>query len=273
MEEASHGATMEPKAPTGSRVPLALAIAGVLSLFATGVAIIGSQVRIWDWTKGVAIAQYAGLAGLLIIVLMAIMLRSRHREAKPLDLPHVLAGGLAAAISLVYGANWLMAGLTRPAIHDISTNLASPPEFAVTPLRVDNLDQIPGAGDKGMAGLNPRQRWAAIHQRAYPALRSVRVEDSQSAVLERAKRVAADRGWNLASGAAMSDALEFRGSATLMRVPFIGVVRVQPVPNAAASVIDMRLVGESGRSDRGVLEPEISAFLANVSGTTTATRR
>ena len=208
-----------------------------------------------------------------MVVLIAWIIVSRRRADKPAAWTRFLAGAATALVALAYGGNWAFANLSHPALHDLSTSLASPPEFAAQTVRVDNLDQVPGAGNSDMAGLNPRQRWAAIHQEAYPELRSVRIEEEPAAVIARMQRVAEDRGWTLVEADPVLGQVEFRGTTTLMNVPFIGVARAQAVPGARASVIDVRLIASAGRSDRGVLAPEISAFLSDVSGTTTATRR
>lgn len=247
--------------------------AGVATILATGVAIAGSQLNVWDWQRGVAIAQYAALAGLLVLAVIAALIASRRRAGKPVYWARFLAGAAAALVAVAYGGTWALANVSHPALHDLSTSLASPPEFAAQTVRVDNLDQIPGAGDSDMAGLNPRQRWAAIHQEAYPELRSVRVEERPAAVIERMQRIAEDRNWTLVGADPVLGQMEFRGTTTLMNVPFTGVARAQAVAGAQASVIDVRMIAATGRSDRGTLAPEMSAFLSDVSGTTTATRR
>jgi hypothetical protein len=88
--------------------------------------------------------------------------RKGGAAARPLALAGMtLGGGLALwLLSFAYTAR------TVPAIHDISTDLADPPQFRMLEVRADNLDQIPGENEPEMKGMNPQQRWAALHQKA-----------------------------------------------------------------------------------------------------------
>ncbi|HMO69704.1 MAG TPA: hypothetical protein PKE25_13830, partial [Novosphingobium sp.] len=97
------------------------------------------------------LALLVGIAGLLA-----------GRKVSPRPARHGLA---AVAVSLVYlgflATRPLAAG-DAPAIHDVTTDLANPPQFEVLPLRADNL-----------AGVGTGENWRKIHARAYGDLAPV----------------------------------------------------------------------------------------------------
>ncbi|MFC4292308.1 DUF1499 domain-containing protein [Sphingorhabdus arenilitoris] len=177
---------------------------------------------------------------------------------------------LGIAIALFY-AGWLanMAGKAEPRIHDISTDLADPPAFQALPLRADNLDNVPGAEDEDMRGLNPQQRWTKIHQEAYSDIRTVRIAQPVGEVMAKAQRLAKARGWEIASFQPEQGRMEATETSTLFRFKDDIVLRVRPTDDGKESIIDMRSVSRVGQSDLGVNAKRVRSFLADLAGTVT----
>lgn len=259
-------------ASTRSKLGLVLGIAGIATLTTAIVVVALSAFGRIEWTQALTLVYWCAAAAALALLLIVVFALVRRRRGRPFFQLWPVLGAASAVVVVAYAVDWVAAWVEHPAIHDVSTDLADPPTFAVLPLRADNLDAVPGSDRRSMANLNPRQRWAAIHQDEYPGIRSVRIDDGAADVLEKAGRLARDRGWDIEENSPQGR-LEARGTATLLAMPFIVVVEARPSGDGTASLIDMRMIAETGRSDHGVLAEEVESFLADLSGTTTAVRQ
>lgn len=246
-----------------------VALLGVGAPLAYLVAAGGSGIGLWGWQAGLSAIPWivlAAVAALLVAIAFIVLDRRKGRKTRwPL-----MGLGMAATLGfLVYLAPYGNALLTLPAIHDVTTDLADPPRFTVLSLRDDNWDKIPGADDSDMAGMNPRQRWATLHQDAYPDIRSVRIDQPVAVVIEKAKRLAEDRGWDIASIEPASGKLEATDTYSLFRFKDDIVVRARAAENGSASIIDVRSVSRVGLHDVGTNAKRVRDFLSDLSGTTT----
>jgi uncharacterized protein (DUF1499 family) len=177
----------------------------------------------------------------------------------------VLGGGLALwLLSFAYTER------TVPAIHDISTDLADPPQFRMLEVRADNLDQIPGDKEPEMKGMNPQQRWAAIHQKGYGDIRSVRIASPVAEVIAKAERLAKVRGWDIVVADPVEGRLEATDTSRFFRFKDDVVVRVRPTEDGMGSIVDMRSISRDGVSDLGANAKRVRSFLADLAGTNPA---
>lgn len=242
----------------------------VVSVIAFLGAAFGTAIGLWGWKTGMAIVPWTGLLAIIALAIAALGIfwdRRKGRKTRWL----VTGLGIIVALGFIgYLGNYVVARMSLPAIHDITTDLADPPQFSALNLRADNLDNIPGANDKQMRGMNPRQRWATLHQRAYPDVRSVRIDQPVPLVIERAERLANDRGWEVASVDPASGHLEATATYSLFRLKSDIVIRARPAQNGQASIIDMRSVSRVGVHDLGENAKLVRQFLSDLSGTTTA---
>jgi Protein of unknown function (DUF1499) len=241
--------------------------AGLWGLFAP----LGSGWGLWGWKTGLTGVQWSFFLGVGAMLLGLLYIWRGKRTGKPrrplLWLGTAIAAGYTGwMISLVAGA------ASVPAIHDISTDLADPPQFAVLTLRADNLDNIPGAEESEMKGMSPTQRWTLLHQREYGAIRSVRINQPVNAVMAKAARLATDRGWEIAANLPAEGRLEATSTTALFRFKDNVVLRVRPTEDASGSIVDMRSVSRVGQSDLGVNAKRVQSFLADLSGTVTSTQ-
>jgi hypothetical protein len=233
------------------------------------IAAAGTGFGLWPWQTGLGIVPWTAVAALVALLFAAGRIIWARAKGRAMRWPRLMLGSAAALAFLVYMGGYAMEIANKPAIHDITTDLADPPAFASLPLRADNMDNIPGADDSEMQGMNPRQRWALLHQRAYPDIRSVRVGGKVADVIAKAERLAADRGWEIASSDPVRGRLEATVTVSLFRFKDDVVLRVRATDNGAASVIDMRSVSRVGVHDLGVNAKRVRAFLSDLSGTTT----
>lgn len=238
----------------------------VLAFFAA----IGSGWGLWDFRFGFQLLTIAFAIALLAVaggLLVGWWAKRKGRAAaRPLRwLGMALGGGLALwLLSFAYTAR------TVPAIHDISTDLADPPQFRMLEVRADNLDQIPGDKEPEMKGMNPQQRWAAIHQKGYGDIRSVRIASPVTEVIAKAERLAKVRGWEIVVADPVEGRLEATDTSRFFRFKDDIVVRVRSTEDGTGSIVDMRSISRVGTSDLGINAKRVRSFIADLAGTNPA---
>lgn len=243
------------------------AIGAVLwGLFAS----VGSDWGFWPWQAGMtSVTWSAALAA--IAFLSALFFGWRARKGG-IAIPRFLRwiGTLVSLGYLVWLATFWVSEISSPGLHDISTDLADPPQFATLMLRPDNLDKVPGVDDAAMKSMNPQQRWAAIHQKSYGDIRSVRINLPVADVMAKAQRLATARGWDIANIAPDEGRMEATSESSFFGFHTDMVLRVRPAENAMGSIVDMRAVARELQNDRGTSAAQVRSFLADLSGTITA---
>lgn len=246
-----------------------VAVLGVGAPLAFIIVAAGSGIGLWGWQAGLAAVPWIIAIAVVTLLLAIAFIVLNRRKGRATRWP-LLGLGLVATLGfLAYLVPYGIAMLTLPAIHDITTDLADPPKFTTLSLRADNWDKIPGANDREMSGMNPRQRWATAHQEAYPDIRSVRIDQPVAVVIEKAERLAEDRGWDIASVDPVAGNLEATDTVSLFRFKDDIVIRARAAENGAASIIDVRSVSRIGVHDLGVNAKRVRRFLSDLSGTTT----
>ncbi len=230
---------------------------------------LGAAWGFWHFSQG-----FLGLAAALVLAVMAVAMGfgigARNRR-KGLVAPKMRRWlGMAISVGMI---GWLgsiaMAAFSVPAIHDISTDLADPPQFRMLALRKDNWDAIPGTDDAAMNGMSPQQRWEVIHREDYGDIRTVRINQPVVDVVAKAERLAKVRGWDVAIADPIEGRVEATETTRFFRFKDDVVLRVKPTEDGAGSVVDMRSVSRVGASDLGVNAKRVRAFLADLSGTVT----
>ncbi|MEP3913989.1 MAG: DUF1499 domain-containing protein, partial [Parasphingorhabdus sp.] len=96
------------------------------------------------------------------------------------------------------------------------------------------------------------------------------IDEPVAVVIEKAKRLAEDRGWKVVSVDPAAGSLEATDTISLFRFKDDIVIRARAAENGAASIIDMRSVSRVGVHDIGVNAKRVRQFLSDLSGTTTA---
>ncbi len=231
------------------------------------IAAVGSGIGFWDWSLGLQWVRWSGYLALGVAALALLLgWRARKTGAKPPRLRRWL-GTLMSVAYLAWLMTYVVAGWSVPDIHDVSTDLADPPEFRILAVRADNWDRIPGAEDGDMKGLTPRQRWTVIHQKNYGDIRSVRIGQPVADVIEKAERLAIDRGWDVVIADPAQGRLEATETSALFRFKEDIVVRVRPTEDGLGSLVDMRSVSRVGQNDQGTNAKRVRAFMADLSGT------
>jgi Protein of unknown function (DUF1499) len=229
----------------------------------------------WNaWSRDAGIAQlYMAAIASVVVAFIAILFiwGARKRGWYQSYTKRLLA--LFISLGLVgYLGSWWLPSVTKPALHDISTTMADPPVFRTILLRDDNWDMIPEADNSDFQGLSPRQRWAQIHQEAYPDIRTVRVEQSATLLMEKAERLAIARGWDIKDLEAADGRIEASTTTSPMAYPHNIAIRIRPAEGGNGAIVDMRAVSGEGQHDLGTNAEIIRSFLADLSGTTSGPR-
>ena len=244
--------------------------AGVGALFWGLVSAVGTGWGYWEYTSGLKGVAGAFLLGLGALLLGAVQGWRVRKAVNPPPRARRWVGMVVALAYVAWVGTFLMAALTVPAIHDVSTDLADPPAFQTLALRADNLDNVPGADDKDMKGLTPLQRWAVVHQKAYGDIRSVRSNEPVPMVIAKAERLAKARGWDVAVSLPEEGRFEATETSAFFQFKDDVVLRVRPSETGEGSIVDMRSVSRVGVSDLGMNAKRVRAFLADLTGTVTA---
>lgn len=227
------------------------------------IAAIGAGRGAWDFRLGFTILQYALYAALLGIVLGIIAAFVVRRVRPRLVLLNLLAIVVAAAF-VFYVGNLVRIARSVPGIHDITTNLEDYPRFYRLTVRDDNLANVPDMGRRELAALPPRERWKAIHREAYGDIAPIRVPWSVADTLARARNLATERGWDIATFDPANGILEAVDTSLFFRFKDNVVVRVRPAPSGQGSIVDMRSISRVGVSDVGVNAARVRDFLADL---------
>jgi Protein of unknown function (DUF1499) len=264
-----------PPSPVAAKKPLdiqgtLILIAGIGAFIWGLISALGTGWGFWEYTSGLKGVTWAFFLALGAIMLGALFGWRARKSITPPPRKRRWAGMLAGLIYAGWVGTFLMAALTVPAIHDISTDLADPPAFRTLSLRADNLDAIPGMDDEKMKGMTPQQRWVVIHQKKYGDIRSVRINEPVPSVIAKAERLAEARGWDIAVSLPEEGRLEATETSALFRFKDDIVLRVKPTDTGEGSIVDMRSVSRVGVSDLGVNAKRVRSFLADLSGTVTS---
>jgi uncharacterized protein (DUF1499 family) len=226
-----------------------------LTVAAVAVAGIGLTLARYDLIP--KLAGFAGLVGGGLIALVALVVGIGALIAGRGG----AAGGrgkllAALAVSLVYvgfiASRPLVAGEV-PAIHDVTTDLANPPQFEVLPLRADNL-----------AGVGTVENWKTIHATSYSDLAPVTLAKPVAEATAQVAALAASKGWTVAKSDPARGHVEATASVSYVRFYDDVVIRITPSADGKGSVVNMRSVSRVGISDFGVNAKRVRAFLKDL---------
>lgn len=195
--------------------------------------------------SGILAGGLIAVIGLLVGVI-ALVLAFKNGGSKKA----ALFGLLLALIHIGFLGSRAAAGGDVPPIHDISTDLANPPEFVELSLRADNL-----------AGVDTIENWRAIHSKGYPDLQPVTIAKPVAEVIADAQETAGELGWDVVVADPETGHFEATANVSYIRFQDDIVLRVVPAEDGAASVVDMRSVSRVGVSDLGVNAKRVRSFL------------
>jgi len=233
-------------AGVGFMIAVAAAVAAML-------AGLGTRWGWWDFRTGFAVlrwAVYGAIAAAALALLgLALALKGSRRG--------VVLALLGLAIGLVTAYvpwQWRRTAERVPPIHDITTDLESPPPFeAILPLRADAPNPAVYGGDS----------IAAQQREGYPELGPLVLEAPIPEVFRLALDTARDMGWEVVDSDPDEGRIEATDTTFWFGFKDDIVVRVGEAAEGGTRV-DVRSVSRVGRSDVGTNAARIGEFLARL---------
>lgn len=193
---------------------------------------------------GFKFGVFAGIATLILLVLQILFKR------KTVTLGSTIMALLLSTIAIAIPLSMLNKGKSVPPIHDISTDLVSPPEsVAIAPLRADAPNPVEYAGVE-----------VATQQRAaYPELQTLNYTQSKSELVEATKQAIDHLGWQLVNIDADQGIVE--ATDRTMWFGFKDDVIVRITDNGSKRLVDIRSKSRVGGSDLGKNAERIHGFI------------
>lgn len=229
---------------------LALSALALLLLAAAGP---GTRLGLWDFRFGFQLLRWAVYLGGAGLVLTLAALATRRRQGG--SLAPLLVALVAAGIAVGLPLSMVRRARGVPPIHDITTDVAAPPEFvAVLPLRANAPNSATYGGDSV----------AAQQRAAYPDVVPLTLPDAPPVAFGRAHAAARAMGWEIVAADSAAGRIEATATTRWFGFKDDVVVRVRPEGNG--SRIDARSVSRVGGSDVGTNAARIRAYLARVRG-------
>jgi uncharacterized protein (DUF1499 family) len=233
----------------------AILIGSVVAAVLLPLGAIGTRLGIWQFGTGfLLLAGASVLAAIGLVTGLAGIVAASRRRLRA-DKPGVLIGTLVSALILgVMGAQFYAAS-SVPAIHNITTDIADPPQFeTVVPLRGE--------------GSNPldydAEELAPLQQQAYPWVRPLELPLPPDQALRRAVSVLEDLGLEIVAVDEAAGRVE--ATATTFWFGFKDDVVVRVRSSGAGSVVDVRSVSRVGVSDLGANARRIGQILDGLRG-------
>jgi len=225
---------------------LVVAVAAMLLLVIAGP---GYRFGLWELGTGFKLIRWGAYGGMAAgaVAVLALLLHLKSRPPGALW-RSVLALVLATA---AFGIPWFWLSKARsvPPIHDITTDVADPPQFVdVLPLRAD----APNPSKYGGPEVARQQ------QDAYPGIDTLTFEEAPAAVFNAALSVARDLGWQVV--AAKPDQGRIEAVDTTFWFGFKDDVVIRIRASAGGTALDLRSVSRVGTSDVGANAERIHAF-------------
>lgn len=201
------------------------------------------------------LAGFSGLLGGALIALVALLcgIIALVKGGAASGRGKLLAAVLVSLVYVGFIASRPLAAGDIPAIHDVTTDLANPPQFEVLPLRADNL-----------AGVETVDNWKKLHTSAYNDLAPVTLVLPVAEATSKVTALATSRGWAIANSDPARGHVEATASVSYIRFNDDVVIRIAPTADGKGSVVDMRSVSRVGISDFGVNAKRVRAFLKDL---------
>jgi uncharacterized protein (DUF1499 family) len=226
----------------------------VVALLLLAIAPVGWRARWWHFRFAFAwLMTSSGFAAAaaVIVSLLVLVFGGSHLEAGSLAMA---AAALVVGAVLVY-VPWQYNRLrkTVPRIHDITTDVENPPEFAtVLPAR---------AAENAATAHYEGAELAKLQKAAYPDVAPLELALSQARVFDLALAAARSMpGWSIVAADPATGRIE--ASQTSRWFGFTDDIVIRVLTRGPASRVDMRSLSRQGRSDFGVNAARIRAYMS-----------
>ena len=225
------------------KIQIIAIVAAVVMMLGQKVGVLPFSVAFPGFALAVLIVVLLGLFGLLVLLWGLVKGNGESRGAAA----KVMLVGLLplAVIAVIVGP-----GLSAPPIHDITTDMADPPEFvAAAAARVEGENSTVYEGEA----------IAAQQRNAFPELASIESKLSQQAAFDRSLELVDELGWTLLEKDLVNGRIEAFEETALFGFIDDVVIRVRGGADGG-SVIDLRSNSRVGQGDLGANAARIKRF-------------
>ena len=237
--------------------------AAVIGAVLTPLAAFGTKGGLWTYSFGFQVLQ-AGLVALVVAAVLAIIGLVWSLVSQPRDgLSRALLTLIIAAAVAAIPANTLrtaFSGQFAP-IHDISTDVADPPQFVeILPLRGADANTTVYADKIVSFGADKGKHYSEIQARFYPDVESVILTDAPADAFVKALAVVDQMGWELV--AADADEGRIEATDTTFWFGFKDDVVIRLREQGEGTRLDIRSSSRVGMGDVGANVTRIRAYVA-----------
>ena len=212
----------------------------------------GYQWGLWGLGTGFTLLRYGAYAAIGLAIIQTtffFFMKDSGISAKAM----VLTGFLLTLLISATAIYWQYKAQSVPPIHDITTDIQSPPEFvAMTRLRADAPNPPEYAGEET----------AQQQREAYPNIQPLVVDEPVQEVIDEIVVLISAREWELVSINRKDGRVE--ATEKLAWFGFKDDVVFRVTETDEGTRVDMRSKSRIGRSDVGVNADRISQFLSDL---------
>jgi len=212
----------------------------------------GYQWGIWGLGTGFTLLRYGAYAAIGLAVIQStffFFMKDSGISAKAM----ILTGFLITLLISATAIYWQYKARSVPPIHDITTDIQSPPEFvAMERLRADAPNPPEYAGEET----------AQQQREAYPDIQTLMVSAPEQEVIDEIVTLISSRGWKFVSINRQDGRVE--ATEKLAWFGFKDDVVFRVTSTNEGTRVDMRSKSRIGRSDVGVNADRIKQFLSDL---------
>ncbi len=191
--------------------------------------------------------KYAVITGIAALILLMIQLLFKRKTS---SFTSAAVAIIFSLIAIIMPLRMMSTANSVPAIHDISTDLTTPPEFeAIAPLRADAPNSIEYAGNET----------AKQQSKAYPELQTLSYTQSKAVLVAAIEQTAQNLNWNLVNTDPNTGLIEATDSTLWFGFKDDVVVRVED--KGSERLVDIRSKSRIGSSDLGKNAERIGTFI------------
>lgn len=251
------------------RVALVLAILSPLIFILAG---LGAKIGLWSWQFGLGtltrqvgpLVMMITLAVGVIALLLALLIKPRKG---------IVIAALAIIIPVAGFAN-LKATQDKvaalPFIHDVTTDTQDPPIFGLVVMAeraaLEGVNTVDYAGKRAPTaardteGKPVMKLVSALQTQAYPAIRTLVLNEAPEVAFGRAEQAARDMGWAIKETDAASGRIDATDTTFWYGFKDDVAIRIRPAQGDGTRV-DVRSISRVGGSDIGANAARIQTFL------------
>ena len=236
--------------------------------FSTKTLMVGSFVTILIFLSGPFGYKYLGMglqssliavliavfSGVILSISAGLFVFKSIRNSMVLDRNLCLISLVVSLLPLTIMTPQIVAAVSVPPIHDISTDTQTPPSFVEAKISRRGAQNDSEYGNSAW----PAERLAAATLSAYPELRPINSSLERSEAVEKSREVLQSMGLEIISVDFEAGRVEAVETSFWFGFKDDIVVRVQEAPSGVR--IDIRSKSRVGQSDLGVNAKRVSAF-------------